>query len=112
MKSIEELKLILPDAKETQKVSSTFKAILKEREKTKEPRLVYIEKCLVLIKEQVEIASLKGEESIVFKMPEKEQGLDGFSVWLDLQGFLHNAGYSAKISVGNNDMVISWASRF
>lgn len=111
MKSIEELKQILPHAKETLKVSQTFEAIVKERERTKRPRLLFLEECLLSIKEQIEAKTLEGEYMLIYSMPQMDKELDSVATWMELQSLLHDAGYSAEIYPQKNEITISWKKR-
>lgn len=108
MKSMDDLKLILPKAKDTLKISQTFEDILGEREKTKQPRLVFLEQCLLSIKEQIELVSVQGNHSLVFSIPELHPSLDQFTTYMELQSLLHEAGYGAGLYPAKNEIVIKW----
>lgn len=112
MKSMEELKTILPDAKEALKTTKLFEELLEERKKTERPRLLYLEKCLQLIKQEIAVVSVQGRSSFTFNPPEIDELLSQFSIWMELQQLLHDSGYSAELYPGVNEIVISWKSRF
>lgn len=111
MKSMEELQMILPHAKEVLKTTKVFEQFLQEREKTERPRLLYLEDCLQLIKGEIGVVSVQGKDSFVFYPPEMDASLDRFSTWMELQKFLHDSGYSAEAYPAENKFVISWKSR-
>lgn len=112
MKSMDDLKRILPHAKETLKISGMFEAILKEREKTKQPRLVYLEKCLLSIKEQMEPATIAGKDTLVFSYPPIDKQMDETTLLMELQSLLHDAGYSANIYPHKQEMIVSLKKRY
>jgi len=111
MKSMEELKTILPHAKEALKTTKIFEDLLAERKKTERPRLLYLEKCLQLIKAEIAVVTVQGKDSFVFNPPKLDELFTQFSIWMELQQLLHDSGYSAELYPANNEIVISWNSR-